>query len=275
MTKILIVDDNEQSLYMLKVLLEGRGYEVVSAANGAEALDKARRDPPDVIITDILMPVMDGFTLCREWKKDGVLKAIPFVFYTATYTDPKDEEFAFSLGAERFIVKPVEPDVFVEMLREVIREAEAGRLVAPREPVEEEAVFFREYNEALIRKLEDKMVQLKEANRALKRDIAKRKRAEEALREAHDKLEKRVRERTAELQEFVNLMAGREVRMIELKDVIRQLRAQLEEAGLTPVADDPLRAGLEGYGFGNPKIANRESQIENEAGANHDQTLDR
>lgn len=176
--KILVVDDNEQNLYMLRVLLEGHGYEVVSAGDGAEALEKARRDPPDMVISDILMPVMDGFALCREWKRDEVLKAIPFVFYTATYTDPKDEKLALSLGAERFIVKPVEPDVFMEMVQEVLENYRAGRLAAPREPVEEEAVVFRQYNEALIRKLEDKMAQLEEANQALERDIIERERAE-------------------------------------------------------------------------------------------------
>ncbi len=167
MTRLLIVDDNEQNLYMLQVLLRGHGYEVVSASNGAEGLDIARRDPPDVIISDILMPVVDGFTLCREWKKDEQLRHIPFVFYTATYTDPKDEEFALSLGAEQFIVKPVEPDAFVEMLRETLEEHEAGRLVAPRAPVEEETPYLREYSEVLIRKLEHKIVQLERANRRL------------------------------------------------------------------------------------------------------------
>jgi len=180
-TKFLIVDDNEQNLYMLQVLLKGHGYEVESARDGAEALEKARRDPPDVIVSDILMPVMDGFALCREWEKDEVLKGIPFVFYTATYTDPKDEEFALSLGAERFIVKPAEPDTFVGMVQEVLENHEAGRLVTPREPVAEEAVYFKQYNEALIRKLENKMLQLEEANRALERDIARRKRAEEEI----------------------------------------------------------------------------------------------
>ena len=77
------------------------------------------------------------------------------------------------------------------------------------------------------------------------RTRAERVRAEEALRQAHEELERRVRERTAELREMVNLMAGREVRMAELKEVIRQLHTQLEDAGLTPVADDPLAAWME------------------------------
>ncbi len=166
-SKILVVDDNPQNLYLLQVLLSGYGYEVATAGNGAEALDKARRDPPDMVIADILMPVMDGFTLCRQWKKDEALKAVPFVFYTATYTDPRDEELALSLGAARFIRKPVEPDAFVGKLREVIREAEEGRLVAPREPVEEEPVYLKEYSERLVKKLEDKMVQLERAKRRL------------------------------------------------------------------------------------------------------------
>jgi PAS domain S-box-containing protein len=181
MIKTLIVDDNKQNLYVLQILLKGHGYEVISAKNGAEALEKARRDLPDVIITDILMPVMDGFTLCREWKSDERLKEIPLIFYTATYADPKDEEFALSLGAERFIVKPVEPDVFIEMLREVIDENETKGLVAPHELIEEGEVYYKKYNEALIRKLEDKMLQLEEANRELKREIAERKQAEEEI----------------------------------------------------------------------------------------------
>ncbi len=188
MTKLLIVDDNEQNLYMLQVLLKGHGYEVVSAANGAEALEKARLDPPDMIISDILMPVMDGFTLCREWKKDEVLKAIPFIFHTATYTDAKDEEFALSLGAERFILKPMEAEVFVGTLRDIITEAEEGRLVAPREAIEEEPVYLKQYSERLVKKLEETVLELQEANRALERDITERKRVEEELRQSYVKV---------------------------------------------------------------------------------------
>ena len=178
MNKVLIVDDQEQNLYLLKALLGGNGYQVFEAANGAEALALARTNPPDVIISDILMPVMDGFSLCQEWKKDERLKGIPFVFYTATYTDPKDEEFALSLGAARFIVKPVETDEFIAMLRQLLREVEAGVLHVPEQAPHEEVAYYRMYNEALIRKLEDKMIELEEANRALEEDIAGRRRAE-------------------------------------------------------------------------------------------------
>ena len=178
MNKVLIVDDQEQNLYLLKTLLGGNGYQVLEAANGAEALDLARTSPPDVVISDILMPVMDGFSLCQEWKKDTRLKNIPFVFYTATYTDPKDEEFALSLGAARFIVKPVETDEFISMLRQLLAEVESGTLDTPERSLNEEATYYRMYNEALIRKLEAKMLELEKAKRLLEEDIAGRERAE-------------------------------------------------------------------------------------------------
>jgi PAS domain S-box-containing protein len=181
MKKILTVDDQEQNLYLLKSLLEGHGFQVIEATNGAEALDLGRRDPPDLIIADILMPVMDGFSLCQEWEKDERLKNIPFVFYTATYTDPKDEELGLSLGAARFIVKPVQTEELMAIITQVIAEAEAGILASPQKSLAEEASFYRMYNQALVRKLEAKMLQLEIANHVLEEDITNRKQTEEAL----------------------------------------------------------------------------------------------
>lgn len=178
MNKVLIVDDQEKNLYLLKILLGSNGYEVIEASNGAEALALARTNPPDVIISDILMPVMDGFSLCKEWKKDTGLRDIPFVFYTATYTDPKDEEFGLSLGAARFIVKPMEVEEFISILKQVLAEVKSGALDAPENSLAEEASYYRMYNEALIRKLEDKMLELEKTNRALAEDVAERQRAE-------------------------------------------------------------------------------------------------
>jgi len=186
MNTLLIVDDNEQNLYMLQVLLSGKGFQVELASNGAEALERARLSPPDMIISDILMPVMDGFSLCRTWKEDERLKNIPFVFYTATYTDPKDEELALSLGADRFIVKPVEPDNFLALLQETWDNYETGKLLTSLQSVEQ-VDYLKEYNAVLIHKLEDKMLQLEEANRMLKLDIDERKQTEDALRRSEKK----------------------------------------------------------------------------------------
>ena len=201
MTRLLIVDDNQQNLYLLQVLLAGEGFQVESASNGAEALERARHAPPDMIVSDILMPVMDGFSLCRAWKRDERLKNIPFIFYTATYTDPKDEEFALSLGADRFIVKPIQPDEFLALLMETMSRSKAGKPVAPPRPAEEVG-YYKEYNATLIRKLENKMLQLEEANRILERDIAARIRAEEERRRLQDQVIQ------AQKMELVGRLAG-------------------------------------------------------------------
>jgi signal transduction histidine kinase len=160
MTRILIADDIAANLYLLESILKGSGYEVISAKNGAEALAAAKSDPPDLIITDILMPVMDGFELCRRWKADGRLRTIPFIFYTATYTDPKDEQFALRLGAERFIVKPRKPDVLVKEIQEVLEEARQCEAAPAVTSPGNDPEILQEYNEVLFRKLEKKVMQL-------------------------------------------------------------------------------------------------------------------
>ena len=119
LSRILIVDDHAENRYYLEALLTGHGYRVQSAAHGAEALVLARQQPPDVIVSDLLMPVMDGYTLLRHWKLDPRLRQSPFVVYTATYTEPEDERLAFSLGADAFILKPAEPEAFVAELNRV------------------------------------------------------------------------------------------------------------------------------------------------------------
>jgi two-component system, sensor histidine kinase len=196
MSRFLIVDDNEQNLYQLQVLLRGHGHETVSAKNGKEALDHARREPPDVIITDILMPMMDGFTLCRHWKADPHLQTIPLVFYTATYTDSKDEDLGISLGAARFLIKPIEPDAFMEIIGQVLQEAHSGRLPTIQGTLLEEPHYLKEYSEALIRKLEDKVTDLEV-------EIAKRKKVEAALLQAKDTAERASRVKS----EFLSMIS--------------------------------------------------------------------
>src|SRR4030042_1150164 len=120
MKKILVADDEEQNRSYLETLFKAQGFHVTVTSNGAQALEAARTNPPHIIISDILMPVMDGFMLCQEWKKDNRLKKIPFVFYTATYTDSKDEKLALDMGADLFIIKPQEPDILLDLIQKAM-----------------------------------------------------------------------------------------------------------------------------------------------------------
>jgi hypothetical protein len=191
MTKVLIADDIASNLYLLESILKGNGFEVISAKNGAEALAAAKKTPPDLIITDILMPVMDGFELCRQWKADERLKTIPFIFYTATYTDPKDEQFALRLGADRFIVKPQKPDLFMQEIKKVLEESGSRTAPLPSLIPGDGKEILQEYNEVLFRKLEKKVMQLET-------EIAVRKIAEKQ-REA---LIRELEQKNAELARF-------------------------------------------------------------------------
>ena len=164
MSTILVVDDLEPNRYILRVALGASGHRVLEAANGAEALAAARALRPDLIISDILMPQMDGFAFCRECKQDEQLRGVPFVFYTATYTSARDREFALQLGAARFYVKPVETADFVTEMHEVLDEHAAGDLASAPPPADDETTLYRLYNETLIRKLEDKMLDLERLN---------------------------------------------------------------------------------------------------------------
>jgi PAS domain S-box-containing protein len=185
--RILVVDDNEDNVYYLRTLFAAHGYEVVSARHGAEALHVARAQPPAIVVSDLLMPVMDGYTLLRQWKSDERTKDIPFIVYTATYTQPEDERLALNLGADAFILKPAEPDVLLERVRAVLGSPSAAVPSVAGLPADDETGRLREYSETLIRKLEDKMFQLEETNRRLERDMAARSAAEAALRESEER----------------------------------------------------------------------------------------
>lgn len=190
MTRILIVDDHAENLYFLRMLFSGQGYAVDEARHGAEALTKARQTPPDLVISDLLMPVLDGYTLLRLWKDDEQFKRIPFVVYTATYTDPKDERLALDLGADAFIVKPSEPEIFMDRIRKILAEEEYARPKTDAEYQAEPGALLKEYNQTLIRKLEKKARELEQANKNLLAEIEERKKTEVSLRDSEDRYHK-------------------------------------------------------------------------------------
>ena len=122
MAHVLIVEDRETERELLKMLLERNGYRVTAASDGVEALAASRRDRPDAIVSDVLMPNMDGFVLCHAWMQDAELRAIPFIFYTAHLTSQQDEHVAMVLGAVRYLIKPLDAGVFVRELRTVLEQ---------------------------------------------------------------------------------------------------------------------------------------------------------
>ena len=166
--RILSIDDKDENRYFVEVLLGGSGYQVVSATNGAEALELLQGASFDLILSDILMPVMDGFELCRKVKSDPRLQTIPLIFYTATYTGPQDEAFAKKVGADAFIVKPCEPEMLMATVRQVLAESAVNKPTAPSPPAVDEEEIFKLYNERLVRKLEQKMLQLEQETKALR-----------------------------------------------------------------------------------------------------------
>lgn len=184
MNLVLIVDDKEENLCYLQVLLEAKGYRTLIAHHGAEALVKARQQRPDVVISDLLMPVMDGYTLLRHWKSDPALKDLPFIVYTATYTEPADEKLALDLGADAFILKPTEPEDFVNQLSLIMAARQAPSSKLPPPPEDDNPELLKVYSQTLIRKLEEKTLQLEDANKALQKDLAERLGVESSLRDS-------------------------------------------------------------------------------------------
>jgi diguanylate cyclase (GGDEF)-like protein/PAS domain S-box-containing protein len=159
--RVLVVDDEESGRYLVESLLVARGHEVDHACDGVEALEHARLHRPDLIITDVLMPRMDGYKLCVRLKNDADLRTVPVVVYTASFGDPADRRFAMSLGVDSFLLKPQEPAVLVA---EVERVGGGGGTTGGDGPSAEEPDILREYGERISQKLYEKLIELEQSN---------------------------------------------------------------------------------------------------------------
>ncbi|MEI7671960.1 MAG: histidine kinase dimerization/phospho-acceptor domain-containing protein, partial [Deltaproteobacteria bacterium] len=161
---ILIVEDFQRDRDFLENLLVKNDYKVVSARDGIEALEILQSATFDLIISDVLMPRMDGFQLCQEVKTDEKLKAIPFVFYTAHYTEPEDEEMLRSLGAALYLVKPVMLHTLLGGIRQVLEQSGEIKISTPAHQFSEKE-FAAAHAERITIKLTQKIDEL-ESERA-------------------------------------------------------------------------------------------------------------
>ena len=117
---LLVVEDVPNILELLDVTLRFKGYPVITAGNGEEALAVIPNQKPALVITDIMMPKMDGYTLAYNLRRNPETSHIPIIFLSATYVTPEDKDFAMSLGAVRFMEKPVDTEDFLLTVAEVL-----------------------------------------------------------------------------------------------------------------------------------------------------------
>lgn len=159
---ILVVEDVPHILELLEVTLRFKGYPVATARNGQEALDFIAKEHPAMVITDILMPKLDGFALVHRLRSNPKTSGIPIVFLSATYVTPEDKNFALSLGAVRFLEKPVDTEEFLLTVAEVLT---AGPSTVPR-PMDQQQ-FYKGYRDRLETKLRHKIGQIQRTERLL------------------------------------------------------------------------------------------------------------
>jgi diguanylate cyclase (GGDEF)-like protein len=162
MATILIVDPSQSDRRMYITLLGNFGYRLLEASDGAEGLELARTELPDLIISSIIMPKLDGFTLVRRLREEPLLAAVPVIFQTANYLESEVSKLAHASGVQHVLAKPTEPQ---EILR-VVHQALKQPTVPARLP--QTGQLQREHLQLLADKLYQKVAELEKANNRLR-----------------------------------------------------------------------------------------------------------
>lgn len=179
---LMVVEDVPGIRELLELTLRFKSYDVIAANNGQEALEMLQVQHPALIVTDILMPRMDGFSLIYHLRKDQKTRDIPVIFLSATYISPEDKDFATTLGATCFIEKPIDMDYFLSTIDTLLRQPP----VVPPPPIKE-TEFLEKYRGRLLAKLGQKDAQIERAQRLLQTSSSAEKGGFEAsLRQAQN-----------------------------------------------------------------------------------------
>ena len=119
--RILLVDDEKDLVETLTFRLKANNYEVIPAYDGQDAFDKAKKEKPDIIILDLMLPKMDGYKVCGLLKADARYRSIPIVMFTARAQD-SDRKMGEEVGADAYVTKPFEPQVLLAKIKELLEE---------------------------------------------------------------------------------------------------------------------------------------------------------
>jgi class 3 adenylate cyclase/CheY-like chemotaxis protein len=156
--RILIADDNPDNLDIFRTRLAAHGYEIITATDGEEALKVAREQQPDLILLDVMMPKMDGVTVCRNLKSDPKLPFVPIIMLTAK-ASTQDVVTALDAGAEEYLTKPVDHGALVARVKSMLR------IKALNDTVQAQSAMLAEWNETLERRVSEQLHQLESLSR--------------------------------------------------------------------------------------------------------------
>ena len=187
MATILIVEDDRAGMKLLVSLLSSQGHRTLQAGDGVEALALVRAERPDLVITDLLLPRMDGYEFLSCLRQEPELAGTRAIVYTASYHNPQAQELARAAGAEAILLKPCEPEEILRVVAEVLQRS--PRLTPAPSPD-----FGRQHLKVMTEKLHEKVTELQVRNEELSEllaryqaQISERERTEKALRQSEDK----------------------------------------------------------------------------------------
>ncbi len=164
---ILAVDDIPENLLLLDDVLSEQNFKVLSATNGLEGLKVIEEQEVQLIISDAMMPKMDGFQFCKSVKNNPRTASIPFIIYTSDYIDQEDKELAQNIGVDRYVVKMGGTDSIVDAVREMIAKTyhpspQKIQTASSENQSLDDREFIERHDKILIKKLEEKMISLEE-----------------------------------------------------------------------------------------------------------------
>jgi signal transduction histidine kinase len=204
-TKILVIDDTAVSRLSLTGMLKKAGHRILEASNGVEALAIARAEHPDMVISDVIMPVMDGYEFARRLRADATIARTPIIFHTAGYDHNEARSLAHSCGVFHILEKPAERGKLLHTVNEVL--SESG-LPAAETPLAEN--FDAKHRKLLTDKLSEKVAELEAAlNDSRHKEIRLREMMEEAVKaeQALEETNKHLLRKNQEIQNFYHAVS--------------------------------------------------------------------